>query len=49
VSAQSVWFALQLAERQNQAVKKNHWGKMLGLHFSNSAQWRAYQEGAPHD
>ena len=49
VSAQSVWFALQLAERQNQAVKKNHWGKMLGLHFSNSAQWRAYQESASHD
>jgi type IV pilus assembly protein PilF len=49
VSAQSVWLALQLAERQNQAVKKNHWGKMLGLHFSNSAQWRAYQEGATHD
>jgi Tfp pilus assembly protein PilF len=49
VSAQSVWFALQLAERQNQADKKNHWGKMLGLHFSNSVQWRAYQEGASHD
>ena len=49
VSAQSVWLALQLAERQNQAVKKNHWGKMLGLHFSNSAQWRAYQDGVPHD
>jgi type IV pilus assembly protein PilF len=49
VSAQSVWLALQLAERQNQAVKKNHWGKMLGLHFSNSAQWRAYQDGALHD
>jgi len=49
VSAQSVWLALQLAERQNQAFKKNHWGKMLGLHFSNSAQWRAYQEGATHD
>lgn len=49
VSAQSVWLALQLAERQNQAVKKNHWGKMLGLHFSNSAQWRAYQDGASHD
>jgi type IV pilus assembly protein PilF len=49
VSAQSVWLALQLAERQNQAVKKNHWGKMLGLHFSNSAQWRAYQEDATHD
>jgi Tfp pilus assembly protein PilF len=49
VSAQSVWLALQLAERQNQAVKKNHWGKMLGLHFSNSAQWRAYQKGATHD
>jgi type IV pilus assembly protein PilF len=49
VSAQSVWLALQLAERQNQAVKKNHWGKMLGLHFSNSEQWRAYQEGAAHD
>ncbi len=45
VSAQSVWLALQLAERQNQAVKKNHWGKMLGLHFSNSVQWRAYQRG----
>jgi type IV pilus assembly protein PilF len=49
VSAQSVWLALQLAERQNHAVKKNHWGKMLGLHFSNSAQWRAYQEDATHD
>ena len=49
VSAQSVWLALQLAERQNQAVKKNHWGKMLGLHFSNSAQWRAYQDGASND
>jgi len=49
VSAQSVWLALQLAERQNQAVKKNHWGKMLGLYFSNSAQWRAYQDGASHD
>jgi type IV pilus assembly protein PilF len=49
VSAQSVWLALQLAERQNQAVKKNHWAKMLGLHFSNSAQWRAYQEHATHD
>ncbi len=49
VSAQSVWFALQLAERQNHADKKNHWGKMLGLHFSNSVQWRAYQEGGSHD
>ena len=49
VSAQSVWLALLLAERQNQEVKKNHWGKMLGLYFSNSAQWRAYQDGASHD
>jgi type IV pilus assembly protein PilF len=49
VSAQSVWLALQLAERQNQAVKKNHWGKMLGLHFSNSVQWRTYQEGVAND
>jgi len=49
VSAQSVWLAFQLAERQNQAVKKNHWGKMLGLHFSNSAQWRAYQDRVSHD
>jgi len=49
VSAQSLWLSVQLAQRQNQAVKKNHWGKMLGLLFSNSAQWRAYQEGASHD
>ncbi len=49
VSAQSVWLALHLAERQNQAVKKNHWGKMLGLHFSNSVQWRTYLESAAND
>jgi hypothetical protein len=49
VRAPSGGVAYQLAERQNQAVKKNHWGKMLGLHFSNSAQWRAYQEDATHD
>ena len=49
VSAQSLWLSVQLAQRQNQAVKKNHWGKMLGLLFSNSTQWRAYQEGASND
>jgi len=49
VSAQSLWLSVQLAQRQNQAVKMNHWGKMLGLLFSNSVQWRAYQEGTPHD
>jgi len=49
VSAQSVWLALHLAERQNQAVKKNHWGKMLGLQFPNSAQWRLFQDQVPHD
>jgi type IV pilus assembly protein PilF len=49
VSAQSVWVAFQLAERQNQAVKKNHWGKMLGLRYSNSAQWRALQDRATHE
>ncbi len=49
VSAQSLWLSVQLAQRQNQDKKKNHWGKMLGLLYSNSAQWRAYQEGAPHD
>jgi len=49
VSAQSLWLSVQLAQRQNQAVKKNHWGKMLGRRFSNSVQWRAYQEEASHD
>jgi type IV pilus assembly protein PilF len=49
VSAQSLWLSVQLAQRQNQAVKKNHWGKMLGLLFSNSVQWRAYQAEASHD
>lgn len=49
VSAQSLWLSVQLAQRQNQAVKKNHWGKMLGLLFSNSEQWRAYQVEASHD
>jgi type IV pilus assembly protein PilF len=49
VSAQSLWLAVELAQRQNQAVKKNHWGKMLGLLFSNSTQWRAYQEEVSHD
>ena len=49
VSAQSLWLSVQLAQRQNQAVKKNHWGKMLGLLFSNSAQWRAYQEEVSHE
>jgi type IV pilus assembly protein PilF len=49
VSAQSLWLSLQLAQGQNQAVKKNQWGRMLGRLFSNSAQWRAYQEGASHD
>jgi type IV pilus assembly protein PilF len=49
VSAQSLWLSVQLAQRQNQAVKKNHWGKMLGLLFSNSVQWRAYQVEASHD
>jgi type IV pilus assembly protein PilF len=49
VSAQSLWLSVQLAQRQNQAVKKNHWGKMLGLLFSNSVQWRAYQAEVSHD
>ena len=49
VSAQSLGLSVQLAHRQNQAVKKNHWGKMLGLLFSNSAQWRAYQEEVSHE
>jgi type IV pilus assembly protein PilF len=49
VSAQSVWVAYQLAERQNQAVKKNHWGKMLGLRYSNSVQWLAIQDRFTHE
>ena len=49
VSAQSVWVAFQLAERQNQAVKKNHWGKMLGLRYSNSVQWHAIQDRFTHE
>ena len=49
VSAQSLGLSVQLAQQQNKAVKKNQWGKMLGRLFSNSAQWRAFQEGASHD
>jgi type IV pilus assembly protein PilF len=49
VSAQSLGLSVVLAHRQNQTGQKIHWGKLLGLHFSNSAQWRAYQEGTLHD
>lgn len=49
VSAQSLGLSIVLAQGQNQTDKKLHWAKLLGLHFSNSAQWRAYQEGTLHD
>jgi Tfp pilus assembly protein PilF len=49
VSAQSLGLSIVLAQGQNQTAKKLHWGKLLGLRFSNSAQWRAYQEGTLND
>lgn len=49
VSAQSLGLSVVLAHRQNQTGQMIHWGKLLGRHFSNSAQWRAYQEGTLHD
>ena len=49
VSAQSLGLSIVLAHRQNQTDKKLYWGNLLGRHFSNSAQWRAYQEGTLHD